>query len=309
MPHSWEQTIKIDVELAHELIRDQFNLSIRTITLLDEGWDNAVYLVNDDLIFRFPRRKFGLSCMENEILLLPYLSQHVTFPCSAPKWIGHPSANYPYPFEGYPFLPGKSLCDATLSLIDNKTFAETLALWLKELHSVSVRSSDLQLLKGDHDWRLNVAHRVQRCHQNLDQYGHFFIEAGFKKEHLLKVIDKLNHFKIAENKKTYVHGDLYHRHVLVDSDILLPTGIIDWGDIHIGEPGIDLAVGMIFMRTAFEEFLKAYGTLDHNTMMILQLHAFAHAMSFLPYAYEQGRKHLKIWACLQLNRAAEEINC
>ena len=107
MTHAWHQFINIHEKLARKLIESQQHLAVNTIRLLDEGWDNLVYLVNESLIFRFPRREFGVMCMENEIMLLPFIASQVEFPLSTPKWIGHPIASYPYPFSGHhmSFLP------------------------------------------------------------------------------------------------------------------------------------------------------------------------------------------------------------
>ena len=86
-----------------------------------------------------------------------------------------------------------------------------------------------------------------------------------------------------------------------------PSGLIDWGDTHIGHPGIDLAVGMIFTEEAFQTFLNAYGDVDNETINLLLFHAFCHHMSFLPYTCEQNRSHLKQWASMALARAIDEI--
>ncbi len=51
MPHAWKQTIVINQEIVAELIKQQQNLPVDTIKLLNEGWDNLVYCLNDDLIF------------------------------------------------------------------------------------------------------------------------------------------------------------------------------------------------------------------------------------------------------------------
>ncbi len=72
MAHAWHQTLEINSDKAKKLIESQHHLSVKSITLLDEGWDNVVYLVNQELIFRFPRRELGVMCMKNEINLLPY---------------------------------------------------------------------------------------------------------------------------------------------------------------------------------------------------------------------------------------------
>jgi len=88
---------------------------------------------------------------------------------------------------------------------------------------------------------------------------------------------------------------------------MAPTGLIDWGDTHIGHPGIDLAVGMIFTEETFQIFLNAYGDIDNETINLLLFHAFCHHMSFLPYTCEQNRSHLKQWTSMVLARVIDEI--
>jgi hypothetical protein len=82
----WKQTININEHLASELINMQHHLDVSKIILLDEGWDNLVYLVNKNLIFRFPRRAQGVMCMENEIALLPFITKQISFPLSYPEY-------------------------------------------------------------------------------------------------------------------------------------------------------------------------------------------------------------------------------
>lgn len=127
MTHAWNQSIDINEQKAKQLIESQLSLIVKTIHVFDEGWDNLVYLVNESHIFRFPRRDFGLTRMENEIALLPYIASQVSFPLSAPQWIGKPSDLYPHPFAGYPMIPGKPVSDIAQSLIADNNFAITLA--------------------------------------------------------------------------------------------------------------------------------------------------------------------------------------
>lgn len=55
------------------------------------------------------------------------------------------------------------------------------------------------------------------------------------------------------------HGDLYGRHVMVDPASGAPTGIIDWGDVHVGDAAGDLALGWSFFQGAPRAaFLAAY---------------------------------------------------
>lgn len=308
MTHRWNQTIEIDKNLATKLIETQHHLFIDAIMLLDEGWDNLVYLINHKHIFRFPRREQGIVCMENEIALLPFIGTQVSFPFSCPKWIGKCSDLYPYPFSGYTMLDGKPLCDVTSELIDDTNLAYILATWLKELHSIKVTDEYAVLLKGGQSWRLNVSQRVSRCRENITQYEKYFVQAGFDKSFLLDVVAILSHLEFTDRRESYLHGDLYSRHIIVNPTNLVPTGLIDWGDVHIGPPGIDLAVSMIFTEKAFKAFLNAYDVIDNETRHIMLFHAFCHTISFLPYAYEKNKKSLKRWASLVLTRVIAKIH-
>ena len=125
---------------------------------------------------------------------------------------------------------------------------------------------------------------------------------------LLNIIDTYSHLDFSHaTKRSYLHGDLYSRHVLIDPITSLPTGLIDWGDTHIGHPGIDLAIGMIFTPDIFEIFLEAYGGVDQETLTLLLFHAFCCSISFLSYASEQNKASFQQWATMVLSRACDSM--
>ena len=308
MTHPWNQSIDISEKKTKELIESQHAIAVQSIQTLDEGWDNIVYLVNETLIFRFPRREVGIFCMENEIALLPHIASQVSFPLSVPQWIGEPSALYPYPFTGYPIISGQPVADITQSFIANTQFATTLGQWLAELHAIPVTKDYAALIKGDQGWRYNANDRMSRCKENLIRYETYFLELGFDKKILLETIASLPRLTFKEDRKAFLHGDLYSRHVIVNPETFEPSGLIDWGDVHIGHPGIDLEIGMILTEEAFQVFLQAYGGIDSNTYNLLLFRTFCRHVSFLPYACEKNRPHLKRWAAIVLARAVDEIS-
>ncbi|MCH7839494.1 MAG: phosphotransferase [Planctomycetes bacterium] len=55
----------------------------------------------------------------------------------------------------------------------------------------------------------------------------------------VSMLDELDLARPAKST-TLVHRDLYARHMLVDDDGR-PCGVIDWGDVHVGDPAIDLS--------------------------------------------------------------------
>ncbi|MEX0940841.1 MAG: phosphotransferase [Candidatus Babeliales bacterium] len=307
--HIWAQTININQDLAKQLIESQTNLKVVSIKIFGEGWDNIVYLINNEYVFRFARRQMGVTCMENEIAVLPYIAKNVSFSLSSPQIIGQPSNAYPYFFSGYRILPGEPLSETQAHLINNKIFAETLALWLKELHGLNIPQSYNSLIKGDQSWRLDVPGRIETCKKTISDYAHYFLQADFDKNDLFIALDILGSFNFAKAEKaSFVHGDLYSRHILVDEN-MNPTGIIDWGDIHIGNPGIDLSIGfMLFDQEAQNVFFNTYGNIDNQTKKIAIFRALTHSIRLLPYCYENKDEHLKDWTILALKKVFQELN-
>src|ERR1700689_4063454 len=96
----------VDEALARRLIGAQFpDFELRSIRLLGEGWDMTVWLVDDQWVFRFPRREVVIPGLINELSYLPKLATLVPLPIPVPKHFGEPSPEYPWPFYGAPFLP------------------------------------------------------------------------------------------------------------------------------------------------------------------------------------------------------------
>lgn len=306
MANLWNKTVDINTTLAKHLIENQRLLHVDHIQPLDEGWDNTAFLVNHQFIFRFPHRPFGVKCMENEIALLPKLKPHLSFNASIPVYIGESCEAFPYPFAGYPMIHGRPLCDATDHLVDNIDFAKHLAMWLRQLHAIAVKEICPNLNTEERAWQFDIPHRIKRCHENLNTYENYFLSAGFGRNELISMIEKIQSFQFTNTFQSILHGDLYCRHVIVDEK-LQPSGLIDFGDMFVGDSGIDLSVGMIFSEKAFSIFLDAYADVDTNRLQLLLFHAFCHAMSFLPYTFEQKKNNLQRWATNELRRSIDEI--
>lgn len=168
-------------------------------------------------------------------------------------------------------IRGRPLCDAIDELIDGAHFARTLANWLKELHSIPMNTI-IDSSNEDIPWQFNVERCVSRCYENLEKYSHYFEQAQFSKKVLIAVIEMIRTFPIENNFQSILHGDLYCRHIIVD-DNLKPAGLIDFGDIFVGDPGIDLSVGMIFSEKALSIFLNSYGDVSSSRLKLLLFHA------------------------------------
>jgi aminoglycoside phosphotransferase (APT) family kinase protein len=76
--------------------------------------------------------------------------------------------------------------------------------------------------------------------------------------------------------------------VLVGDDRRL-AGVIDWGDVHRGDPAIDLSIAHIVLPgAAHAAFRAAYGPIAPDTWAVARLRALWHTLMILPYARERA---------------------
>src|SRR4051794_21876527 len=127
---AWRPEIAITRAEAAALIQSQFPQFDR-VEPLGEGWDYTAFRVDDDYVFRFPRRAVVLPGMQREIETLPRVKLPVAVP--TPLFLGQPADSYPWPFFGAPFIPG----DEPLAVDDDQraTISLDLARALRALHA------------------------------------------------------------------------------------------------------------------------------------------------------------------------------
>ena len=272
MTHLWQPDQTIEPFLALELIQEQFPLlNANQIRLLGAGWDNTAFVINEEIIFRFPRRKIALPLLETETELLPKLKKQLPLPIPFPEWIGKASSKFPYPFIGYRMLPGVTACYANLKEDERAKLAIPIAHFLSTLHAVSPQVMGNWEIKQDNLSRINGHLLIPRLQKNLDELSLLNLLKN-RKQIELAIEQASSHFR--EPKATsLVHGDFYIRHMLVDEKHNL-CGIIDWGDIHVGDPAIDLSIMFSFLPLkAHDQFIKTYGLISQETLSLAKVRA------------------------------------
>jgi len=136
----WDAEWEVNEEQARTLIGRQFpQLSLKQVKRLGWGWDNTVFLIGDEYVFRFPRRTIAVGSIRMEGKLLPKLEAYMTIPYPKPLFYGEASDEYPAPFLGYAYVPG----DFPIGLTEERRAlsAETLAKFLRRLHEFPVQAA------------------------------------------------------------------------------------------------------------------------------------------------------------------------
>jgi len=210
---------------AVALLRAHFPaLQFREAHVVDDGWDSFVLDLDDRWIVRFPRRPEVESWMEREIVLLPELAP--TLPVEVPHF--ELIARDGLVCAGYRKVAGSP---ATGDL--GEQTGNDLGRFLSALHAFPVeRARALGVSCFDPAaWRDEYARLCDGFRRRVSpllrpdertQAGVVFAE-----------VDTLDF------EPVLLHADLGPAHVLCRHGRVV--GIIDWSDVRVGDPALDLA--------------------------------------------------------------------
>jgi aminoglycoside phosphotransferase (APT) family kinase protein len=280
MKPAWTPDFEVDSELAMRLINRIFpEMRVQDLKLLGIGWDNSAYLADGKIVFRFPRKSVAAELMNTEMITLPGLAKHISLPIPIPTLIGPPTSAYPYPFSGARYIPGVTACSADLTHKERTIIAAPLAKFLRELHTIEITENDL-------------AKRLRQLEERLDKSSSV---GSLEPEDVVKiriVAEELAQSPPPNAPLCWVHGDLYARHLLID-DVHKLCGVIDWGDVHLGDRALDLSIVYSFLPVeARPAFFEEYGEIDNNTLKRARFRALSYGVILLDYGSEVGDQAL-----------------
>jgi aminoglycoside phosphotransferase (APT) family kinase protein len=285
MTRPWDAEIVVDPPLARALIAEQFpGLAPARLEPLGAGWDNTAFLVNGTHVFRFPRRKIAATLIETEARILPAIAPRLPLPIPQPTLVGRADARYPWPFAGYSRIPGRPASAAALDESQRADAAEPIARFLAALHAITAPEAQRLGALPDTIGRLDAVKRAGKTRDRL----HELVRSGTL-EDIRPWLDLLDSIPTRTPLATaLVHGDLYADHILLD-DHARPSGVIDWGDVHAGDPAIDLSIAHGFLPPAARDrFRRAYGPIDEATWQLARFRALTVAVTILHYAHDIG---------------------
>jgi aminoglycoside phosphotransferase (APT) family kinase protein len=291
---TWSPERVVDPAEAAGLIGAQFpQLRGAPVEPLATGWDNTVHLVDRRWVFRFPRRAVALPGVEHEIAVLPRLAIRLPLAVPVPEFVGEPSHRYPWPFWGAALIPGRELAE-----VETAEPAAALGRFLRALHD-----TDHAALELPHDPmdRGVPAVRAGKARPVLDRLVTRGVVVPSAVTALLLRADVADP---PPGPAVLAHGDLHIRHVLVDG-AGRATGVIDWGDLCLADPAVDLSLAYGgFAGPARDALLAAYGPVPPERELAARVLAVSLCASLAEYAADEGRTRLLRAALDGLRRAA-----
>lgn len=204
---------------------------IRSAVSIGEGWAATAWRVNDELVFKFPKNAWVWRDLDRELSVLPYVRPHL--PLAVPEYLHtiRVSAGAPHGYVVYGHLPGRAIEPGALTPNERTLLAQTLARFLRALHDIDPAPVASTLPRDD---EYAVATRYQRDAESV-------IAPRLSPTERARLSDVFaEHLSDAHNfngRSVIVHADLSADHILRVGES--PSGIIDWGDVSIGDPDYD----------------------------------------------------------------------
>ncbi|HZS05259.1 MAG TPA: phosphotransferase [Blastocatellia bacterium] len=226
-------------------------LRIASVRANHDGLVNDVVIVNDELVFRFPKNDtWARQLLVGEIRVLNLVRRYVSLPVPA--------------FEiqiddlvVYRFIKGNALLREDILMLDGPgqdRIAAQLAEFFRQLHSIprdelernAIPQSDVN--RGREVW-LRLYEDVQRelfplMWEHTKEWVHRHFAPVVRDEHWM------------DYEPALVNGDVGSYHIIYDRERAVINGVIDFGTAGIGDPASDF-VCIIYHYG--ESFLRRMG--------------------------------------------------
>lgn len=251
-----EADIDVDNALVARLISEQHPDLQDDLTLVANGWDNALYRLGDRLCVRIPRRQVAAALISGEQRWLPVFAERVRLPIPVPVRVGVPSETFPWPWSICRWFAGRTAGDVQAS--DRAGIAGDLAEFLTQLHvPAPVSGPDAQAVPHNPVRGVPLHTRSPAVHERIARGAVPHADAVHALWH------RLTQSESWAGPNMWIHGDLHPANILL-SEPAVPSdrararagasarvaAVLDFGDLTAGDPATDLAVGWLALDAA-----------------------------------------------------------
>lgn len=195
----------------------------------EEGWDNITVIINDELLFRFPRKLEYANRIPLEKELCTILS-HSLQEIEIPKYhLLYKNDCNTVPFcSYYPLIHGEPLTTELVAKLEKKeleVIITQLATFLAALHSIPLKRTEtlgFPIEKTLTYWKELQTKLNQYFTNNLTSLQKSALNRLF--ENFFTCIAK------STFQNTIIHADFTHHHILFNNLNKTISGVIDFGD-------------------------------------------------------------------------------
>ena len=261
-------------------------LALETTELFRVGQNNDLILVNEELIFRFPKFAQGVAGLRREDAILR--AARLRVPLATPDYIyRNLDDEVGRAFVGYRKLPGSPLWPEAFARIgDGGTIdrvATDIASFLQALHAIPPDTVDISQEPSDSPavWR-EIFGRVEQV-----VFAHLTAEArAWTTEQFDAFLGNDERFAFDNVLR---HGDFGSSNTLYSAEERRVVGMIDFGHAGIGDPAVDFAGLCVCFGEAFlKRCARVYPLMDQCWERVLFYDECAFLLEDALFCVEHG---------------------
>jgi aminoglycoside phosphotransferase (APT) family kinase protein len=267
--------VRFDQSLVRELLRDQHpDLADLELRDVDGGWDNQMWRLGDELAVRLPRTERAPVLLRREQKWLPVLAERLPLPTPVPVRVGEPSGRFERTWTITRWVDGEPADRAPVTRVDA---AEVLAGFLSALHRQAPADAPTNPTRGI---------PLADVREEFDSWIKVIAD-HVAVDHAREVWEKAVAAPAWQDAPLWLHGDLHPANVVTRDGML--TGVIDFGDMCVGDPATDLSAAWILLPAgAADRFFDAYELADEATIARARGWAVARALHLIAIG-QRGR--------------------
>lgn len=254
----------IDAEKMLRSIRRAYpELPIASARPLDhDGQYSDILVVNENLIFRFPRYSDTFGPVATEALVLRAVRGALPLAVPDPRWVCTAGDEPGDVFIGYPLIAGRPLWRRDFQRADaafRRAWARQLGEFLHALHGAPLGDLPMALPLQDtaEDWRVLFAEVSELLLAAMRPDARRRVRRMFER---VLADDALLRFTPALR-----HGDFGPGNWLYEPESGRISGVIDFGFAGLGDPATDLAAVATLGRAFLADLNEIYGA-DEATL-------------------------------------------
>ncbi|MFY9176758.1 MAG: phosphotransferase [Caldicoprobacterales bacterium] len=248
------------LENALSIIRKEFNkVPIDSIKILASGFGSIVIEGNQGIIFRIARnvdiaKKYVMECK-----VLPQIEKYLNVNIPKPIWYKFNRALPPYGIMAYRKLEGNPIAFSKVNQRNRDILAKEVANFIASLHKIPYYKHNFRIIpKIENDKRvLRVLRNAtsEFLKSNLTDNEYKKMETWWEK---ILSDETFYHHRLA-----LCHGDIWYENILVDESYTRIVGVVDFSDMKIADPAVDLApqiyLGREFHNAVLHEYINVFG--------------------------------------------------
>jgi aminoglycoside phosphotransferase (APT) family kinase protein len=267
--------LRFEQSLVRALLRDQHpDLADLDLRDVNGGWDNQMWRLGDELAVRLPRTERAPVLLRREQEWLPVLAERLPLPTPVPVRVGEPSGLFERTWTITRWVDGEPADRAPVTRVDA---AEVLAGFLRALHRQAPADAPTNPTRGI---------PLADVREEFDSWIKVIADHAAV-DHAREVWEKAVAAPAWRDAPLWLHGDLHPANVVTRDGML--AGVIDFGDMCVGDPATDLSAAWILLPAgAAGRFFDAYELADEATIARARGWAVARALHLIAIG-QRGR--------------------